>query len=51
MIPPNSWLVPGRNPGTSTRVKIGISKASQNLTNLAAFSEEEISSTPANTAG
>jgi len=36
IIPPCSWAVPGRNPGTSTNVSSGILKASQNRTNRAA---------------
>ena len=47
MIPPYSWDTPGKNPGTSTRVTIGILKASQKRTNLAAFLEESISRPPA----
>ena len=35
----------GRNPGTSTKVIIGISKQSQNRINLAALSDASISST------
>ena len=49
--PPYSWDVPGKKPGTSTNVKIGISKASQNLTNRAAFLELSISKQPASTIG
>ena len=37
----------GRNPETSTRVITGMLKQSQNLTNLAAFSDASISKTPA----
>ena len=51
MIPPCSCSTPGRNPGTSTKVTIGILNASQNLTNLAAFSEALISKTPASSVG
>jgi hypothetical protein len=39
--------VPGRKPGTSTKVTIGMLKESQNLTNLAAFTEASISKQPA----
>jgi hypothetical protein len=38
-------------PGTSTKVTSGISNASQNRTNRAAFRDESISSTPASTCG
>ena len=47
MIPFHSWSVPGKNPGTSSKTKIGILKQSQNLTNRAAFSDELLSNTPA----
>ena len=39
------------NPGTSIKVTTGILKASQNLMNLAAFTEAFISKTPARTFG
>ena len=51
IIPPCSCFVPGKNPGTSTKVIIGILKQSQNLTNLAPFLEESISRHPAKTKG
>src|ERR1700721_2720501 len=41
MIPRHSWVTPGRNPGTSTKVRIGMLNASQVLTNRAAFSPAE----------
>ena len=42
------WLIilPGKNPGTSTNVTRGMLKASQNLTNLAPFTDELISKHP-----
>jgi hypothetical protein len=43
--------VPGKNPGTSTNVIIGMLKESQNLTNLAALTEELISKQPARFVG
>ena len=51
IIPPYSWAVPGIKPGTSTNVSMGILKASQNLTNLAAFLLESLSKQPAKTIG
>ena len=51
MIPPYSWFVPGRKPGTSTKVSSGMLNASQNRTNRAAFSQESMSSVPARTLG
>ena len=51
MIPPNSCPVPGKNPGTSQNVTIGIWNASQNLINLAAFTDASISRQPARTYG
>src|SRR5215203_397812 len=36
-MPPHSWSVPGRKPGTSTNVRSGMLKASQKRTNLAPF--------------
>src|SRR2546430_3525980 len=39
--------MPGRNPGTSTRVRMGMLKASQNLTKRAPLTEEFMSMTPA----
>ena len=47
MIPPHSWAVPGRNPGTSVNVISGMLKASHVRTKRAAFAEESMSSTPA----
>src|SRR5262249_47108220 len=38
MIPPYSWSVPGRKPGTSTNVTSGMLNASQVRTKRAAFS-------------
>ena len=51
MIPPHSWAVPGRNPGTSSKVTSGMLKASQQRTNRAPLTEESMSSTPASTRG
>ena len=51
MIPPHSWEVPGRKPGTSVKVTIGTLNASQKRMNRAAFSEASMSSTPASWAG
>lgn len=41
-----SWPVPGRKPGTSTNVIIGMLKASQNRTNLAPLTDELMSKQP-----
>ena len=51
MIPPYSWSVPGRNPGTSTKVTSGTLNASQVRTKRAAFSDASMSSVPASTWG
>jgi hypothetical protein len=51
MIPPHSWAVPGRKPGTSTKVTSGMLKQSQKRTKRAAFTEAEMSNTPARKAG
>ena len=51
MMPPYSCPVPGRKPGTSTKVRIGISNASQNRTNRAALRAESMSRQPASTIG
>src|SRR5712692_9142549 len=51
MIPPNSCCVPGRKPGTSSKVTSGRLNASQKRTNRAPFTEALMSSTPASTAG
>ncbi len=51
MTPAYSCVVPGRKPGTSTKVRIGISKASQKRTKRAALRAESMSSTPASTIG
>ena len=51
MMPSCSWLTPGRNPGTSTKVTSGMLNASQVRTNRAAFSLDSISRTPANAMG
>ena len=37
MMPPYSWAVPGRNPGTSSKVTSGMLKQSQKRTKRAAF--------------
>ena len=50
-MPLYSWEVPGKKPGTSTKVTIGILKQSQKRIYLAAFQEESISRHPANTIG
>jgi hypothetical protein len=51
MMPFHSWSVPGRKPGTSTKVRIGTLKASHVRTNRAAFSEASMSRQPANCMG
>jgi len=51
IIPPNSCSVPGKNPGTSTKVTNGRLKASQNRTKRAALTDELMSKTPARWAG
>ena len=51
MIPPYSWAVPGRKPGTSTKVITGMLKASQKRTKRAAFFDESMSRQPARTIG
>ena len=51
MIPSCSCATPGRKPGTSTKVRIGMSKASQKRTKRAAFFDDLMSSTPASTIG
>ena len=47
MMPSHSWPVPGRKPGTSTKVSTGMLKASQVRTKRAAFSEAAMSRLPA----
>ncbi|CKP13838.1 Uncharacterised protein [Mycobacterium tuberculosis] len=51
MMPLYSWSVPGRKPGTSTSMTMGILKQSQVRTNRAAFSEALISRQPAKCVG
>src|SRR3954468_19788703 len=51
MMPFHSWSVPGRKPGTSTKVRIGRLNASQVRTKRAAFSDASMSSVPANCIG
>ena len=51
MIPPYSCAVPGMKPGTSTKVMIGMLKASQKRTKRAALVEELMSRQPARTIG
>ena len=51
MIPFHSCSVPGKNPGTSTRVITGIPKASHVRTKRAAFSLAAISKVPAKACG
>src|SRR5258707_1233089 len=46
MMPPYSCVVPGRNPGTSTKVTSGMLNESQKRTNRAALSEALMSSDP-----
>lgn len=41
-----SKYLPGKNPGTSTKVTIGILKASKNRTNRAALVDASISKQP-----
>ncbi len=50
-MPFHSWSVPGRKPGTSTKVSTGMLNASQVRTNRAAFSEASMSRVPANCIG
>ena len=50
-MPFHSWSVPGRKPGTSTKVSTGMLKASQVRTKRAAFSEASMSRVPANCIG
>src|SRR5919198_5825788 len=47
MIPLCSWSAPGRYPGVSTSVTIGMLNASQNLMKRAALLDEFISKAPA----
>lgn len=47
MMPPYSWPVPGRKPGTSTSVTSGMLNASQKRTKRAAFTDALISRQPA----
>ena len=49
--PPYSWSVPGRKPGTSTKVTIGILKQSQKRTKRAPLRDASLSSTPARNIG
>ena len=51
MMPPHSCTVPGRNPGTSSKVTSGMLKASQNLTKRAPFTDASMSRQPARCAG
>ena len=51
MMPFHSWSVPGRKPGTSTKVSTGTLNASQVRTKRAAFSEASMSRVPANCIG
>src|SRR3546814_6989865 len=51
MMPLNSCAVPGRKPGTSTKVTMGMLKQSQNLTKRAALIDEAMSRQPASTIG
>src|SRR5438093_1228348 len=51
MMPPNSCAVPGRKPGTSTKVTSGTLKQSQKRTKRAAFTEAAMSRQPARCAG
>jgi hypothetical protein len=51
MIPPHSCAVPGRKPGTSTKVTSGMLNASHVRTKRPAFVDESMSSTPARERG
>ena len=51
MMPPNSCAVPGKKPGTSTKVTSGMLKQSQKRTNRAAFTDASMSRQPARCAG
>src|SRR5215468_8021176 len=51
MMPPYSWFVPGRKPGTSTNVTSGRLKQSQNRTKRAALIDASMSRQPARCAG
>ena len=51
MMPPYSCAVPGRKPGTSTKVTIGMLKQSQKRTKRAALRELSMSRQPASTIG
>ena len=51
MMPPCSCATPGRKPGTSSNVTIGMLNASQKRMKRAALSDALMSSTPASTAG
>ena len=51
MIPFHSCSVPGKNPGTSTKTKRGIWKASQKRTKRAALRDALLSKTPARIMG
>ena len=51
MRPPYSCAVPGRKPGTSTNVTMGMLNASQKRTKRAALREASESRTPARTMG
>ena len=51
MMPPYSWAVRGRKPGTSTKVNSGMLKASQKRTKRAPLSEALMSRAPAMTFG
>ena len=51
MTPPYSCVVPGRKPGTSTKVRIGIEKQSQKRTKRAALRLLSMSRQPASTIG
>eukprot|EP00962_Isochrysis_galbana_P048654 scaffold20356_cov125-Isochrysis_galbana.AAC.12 len=51
MMPSCSCTRPGRKPGTSTKVRIGMLKQSQKRTNRAALMEASMSRHPANSCG
>ena len=51
MMPPHSWFVPGRKPGTSTKFTTGILKASQKRIKREDLSDALISKQPAITRG
>jgi hypothetical protein len=51
MMPPYSWAVPGRKPGTSSKVTMGMLKQSQKRTKRAPLRDALMSRQPARCAG